>query len=170
MGKVSLVTVARARLRQHLLPERHAPQICEAMKRHSDSCTKAARKLLQLFENLSNTQNMTRFFFTDFQSCSIATIVTLVAGILDRDSGYQARVAFGLDCLRRMATGNMTAQMGVRFVEAVLPLQMKPRRNSIVPAPMRKGMRMWTPTQPLLTTNGLSGSLYKSKRIQLAAL
>ncbi|KAF3385391.1 hypothetical protein F1880_002743 [Penicillium rolfsii] len=119
MGKVSLVTVVRARLRQHLLPERHATQVCETMKRLSDSCTKAARKLLQLFENLTNTQNMTRFSFTDFQGCSIATIVTLVAGILDRDSGYEARVAFGLDCLRGMAAGNMTAQMGVRFVEAV---------------------------------------------------
>jgi hypothetical protein len=119
MGKVSLVTVVRARLRQHLLPERHAPQVCDTMKRLSDSCTKAARKLLQLFENLTNTQNMTRFSFTDFQGCSIATIVTLVTGILDRDSGYEARVAFGLDCLRRMAAGNMTAQMGVRFVQAV---------------------------------------------------
>ncbi|KAJ5370973.1 uncharacterized protein N7496_007065 [Penicillium cataractarum] len=119
MGKVSLVTVARSRLRQYLLPEHHAPQICDTVRRLSDSCTKAARKLLQLFENLTNTQNITRFSFTDFQGCSIATIVTLVAGILERDSGYEARVAFGLDCLGRMAAGNMTAQMGVRFVEAV---------------------------------------------------
>lgn len=119
LGKVSLVSVARSRLRQHLLPEHHTPQVCETVRRLSDSCTKAARKLLQLFENLTNTQNITRFSFTDFQGCSIATIVTLVAGILERDSGYEARVAFGLDCLRRMAAGNMTAQMGVRFVEAV---------------------------------------------------
>lgn len=62
---------------------------------------------------------MTRFSFTDFQGCSIATIVTLIAGILDRDSGYEARVTLGFDCLRRMAAGNMTAQMGVRFVDAV---------------------------------------------------
>jgi hypothetical protein len=89
------------------------------VRRLSDSCTKAARKLLRLFENLTNTQNITRFSFTDFQGCSIATIVTLVSGILERDSGYEARVAFGLDCLRRMAAGNMTAQMGVRFVEAI---------------------------------------------------
>lgn len=119
MGKVSLVTVARSRIRQHLHPERQSPRVCDTVRRLSDSCTKAARKLLQLFESLTNTQNITRFSFTDFQGCSIATIVTLVTGILDRDSGYEARVAFGLDCLRRMAAGNMTAQMGVRFVEAV---------------------------------------------------
>ncbi|KPM43653.1 hypothetical protein AK830_g2865 [Neonectria ditissima] len=119
MGKVSLVTVARAKLRYHLGPEAQKPQIDETVDQLSKSCAKAARKVLQLFENLTRTKNMTRFSFTDFQGCSIAIIVTLVAGILERDSAYEARVAFGLDCLRNMATGNMTAKMGVRFVEAL---------------------------------------------------
>ncbi|KAK7403478.1 hypothetical protein QQX98_010757 [Neonectria punicea] len=119
MGKVSLVTVARAKLRYHLGPEAQMPQIDETVDQLSKACAKAARKVLQLFENLTRTRNMTRFSFTDFQGCSIAIIVTLVAGILERDSAYEARVAFGLDCLRNMATGNMTAKMGVRFVEAL---------------------------------------------------
>ncbi|GKT43614.1 uncharacterized protein ColSpa_03795 [Colletotrichum spaethianum] len=63
---------------------------------------------------------MARFSFTDFQGCSIATIIVLLAGILHRDSGYEGRVAFGLDCLRQMACGrNPTARTGVRFVEAL---------------------------------------------------
>ena len=119
MGKVALVTVVRTKLRHHLHPETRPLQISDTVMRLSQSCTKAARKLLQLFENLTSTHNITRFSFTDFQGCSIATIVTLVAGILERDSGYEARTTFGLDCLRRMASGNMTAKMGVRFVEAV---------------------------------------------------
>lgn len=52
MGKVSLVTVVRSRLRQHLHPEHDAPQVCDTVKRLSEFCTKAARKLLQLFEDL----------------------------------------------------------------------------------------------------------------------
>ncbi|KAK7417229.1 hypothetical protein QQZ08_011708 [Neonectria magnoliae] len=119
MGKVSLVTVARAKLRYHLGPEAQIPQIDETVDQLSKACAKAARKVLQLFENLTRTSNMTRFSFTDFQGCSIAIIVTLVAGILERDSAYEARVAFGLDCLRSMAIGNMMAKMGVRFVEAL---------------------------------------------------
>ncbi|KAJ5312868.1 hypothetical protein PENANT_c007G08198 [Penicillium antarcticum] len=66
-----------------------------------------------------STGNITRFSFTDFQGCSIASIVTLIAGIMERDSGYEARVTFVLDCMRKMATGNITAKMGVKLVEAV---------------------------------------------------
>lgn len=119
MGKVALVTVARTSLRCHMFPTSRPPDPSEATLRQSRYCAKAGRKLLLLFENLTQTRNITRFSFTDFQGCSIATIVTLVAGITERDSGYNARVKFGLDCLRRMATGNTTAKLGVKFVEAV---------------------------------------------------
>ncbi|KAJ5269810.1 hypothetical protein N7505_005568 [Penicillium chrysogenum] len=119
MGKVALVTVARTSLRRHMVPTSRPPNPSEATLRQSRYCAKAGRKLLLLFENLTRTGNITRFSFTDFQGCSIATIVTLVAGITERDSGYNSRVQFGLDCLRKMATGNMTAKLGVKFVEAV---------------------------------------------------
>ncbi|CDM29255.1 Zn(2)-C6 fungal-type DNA-binding domain [Penicillium roqueforti FM164] len=119
MGKVALVTVARTSLRYHMFPASRPPGPSEATLMQSRYCAKAGRKLLLLFENLTQTRKITRFSFTDFQGCSIATIVTLVAGITERDSGYNARVKFGLDCLRRMATGNMTAKLGVKFVEAV---------------------------------------------------
>ncbi|KAJ5969795.1 hypothetical protein N7501_006043 [Penicillium viridicatum] len=119
MGKVALVTVARTRLRCHMFPASRPPDPSDATLRQSRYCAKAGRKLLLLFEDLTKTRNITRFSFTDFQGCSIATIVTLVAGITERDSGYNALVKFGLDCLRRMATGNMTAKLGVNFVEAV---------------------------------------------------
>ncbi|KOS38256.1 hypothetical protein ACN38_g10922 [Penicillium nordicum] len=119
MGKVALVTVARTRLRCHMFPESRPPDPSDATLRQSRYCAKAGRKLLLLFEDLTKTRNITRFSFTDFQGCSIATIVGLVAGITERDSGYNSRVKFGLDCLRRMATGNMTAKLGVNFVEAV---------------------------------------------------
>lgn len=119
MGKVALVTVARTSLRCYMFPASRPPHPSEGILRRSRYCAKAGRKLLLLFENLTQTRNITRFSFTDFQGCSIATIVTLVAGITERDSGYTSRVKFGLDCLRRMATGNMTAKLGVNFVEAV---------------------------------------------------
>ncbi|KAJ5807453.1 hypothetical protein N7447_010909 [Penicillium robsamsonii] len=119
MTKVALVTVARTSLRCHMLPTSRPPDPSEATMRQSRYCAKAGRKLLLLFENLTQTRNITHFSFTDFQGCSIATIVTLVAGITERDSGYNARVTFGLDCLRKMAAGNMTAKLGVKFVEAV---------------------------------------------------
>ncbi|KAJ5339137.1 hypothetical protein N7452_005865 [Penicillium brevicompactum] len=119
MGKVALVTVARTNLRNRTHPSSESSKPSEYSLSESQSCVKGARKLLLLFETLTKHRKITRFSFTDFQGCSIATIVTLVSGIMERDSGYEGRVAFGLDCLRRMATGNMTAKMGVKFVEAV---------------------------------------------------
>jgi hypothetical protein len=119
MGKVALVTVARTNLQRHIDPMSQLPEPSQVVLRQSRSCAKAARKILFLFETVTRNQMIARFSFTDFQGCSIATIVTLVSGITDRDSGYTARVAFGLACLRNMAIGNTTAKMGVTFVEAV---------------------------------------------------
>ncbi|EEU37938.1 uncharacterized protein NECHADRAFT_54712 [Fusarium vanettenii 77-13-4] len=119
IGKVSLITAVRTTLQHHLGQESQPLRIDGAIERLSKSCTKAARKLLQLFEDLTRIRNTARFSFTDFQGCSIATIVTLIAGIIERDSTYESRVTFGLNCLRDMAAGNLTAKVGVRFVETL---------------------------------------------------
>ncbi|KAF6803098.1 C6 zinc finger domain protein [Colletotrichum sojae] len=120
MGKVSVVTVVRARLRAVFAPDDEPPRVGADVQRSSDACIGAARKMLELFEGLSRSGNMARFSFTDLQGCSVATIIALLAGVLDRDSGYDGRVAFGLECLRKMAGGgNATARIGVRFVEAL---------------------------------------------------
>jgi hypothetical protein len=116
MGKVALVTVARTKLKQS---GSNMPDVSYHVKQLANRCSKAAIKTLRLFETLTKSRKITRFSFTDFQGCSIATIVTLVSGIIERDSGYDIRVNFGLNCLREMAAGNMTAKLGVSFVEAV---------------------------------------------------
>ncbi|KAJ1705590.1 Zn(II)2Cys6 transcription factor [Aspergillus flavus] len=118
IGKASLISVVRAKLRSYATGSQ-PPQISNVARSLSRSCAKAARKLLGLFETVSTSHKITRFSFTDFQGCSIATIVTLLDGIPERDSGYEARVASGLEHLRQMAIGNATAKMGVRFVEAI---------------------------------------------------
>ncbi|KAJ6144636.1 hypothetical protein N7470_008531 [Penicillium chermesinum] len=119
LGKVALVTAARSRLRQILDPDSGCVEVGANIRRLAQVCTKAARKMLALFESLSRTNNITRFSFTDFQACSIATIVTLIAGILDRDVGYESRVKLGFECLVEMAKENTTAKLGVKFVQAV---------------------------------------------------
>jgi hypothetical protein len=76
--------------------------------------------MLHLFEGLTSTENLTRFSFTDFQGCSIATVILLLGGIIDGQEGdCNAKASFGLECLRHMTGGNTTALMGVRFVEAL---------------------------------------------------
>jgi hypothetical protein len=118
MGKVSVVTLVRAKLR-YFFKQDTQTQIGQHVESLARSCVKAAKKMLLLFEDLRRTGNLTRFSFTDFQACSIATIVVLLAGILERDSNYDRQVSLGLDCLRVMAEGNMAGNMGVGFVEAL---------------------------------------------------
>jgi hypothetical protein len=119
MGKVSVVTVVRARLRSAIRQGKECPQIDEKVDLLARSCINNAKKMLQLFEGLTRTKNLTRFSFTDFQGCSIATIILLVAGIIDEEGDCKKRATFGLQCLRRMSGGNPTAIMGIHFVEAV---------------------------------------------------
>lgn len=117
MGKFKVVATARSRLREASGTAQPAMEDCSAQL--SKSCIKAAKKMLELFGNIDRADNMTKSSFTDFQGCSIATMILLVAGILERDLCYEARISFGLDCLRRMAGEHIAAINGVHFMEAL---------------------------------------------------
>ncbi|KAI6891631.1 hypothetical protein KC318_g13662 [Hortaea werneckii] len=75
--------------------------------------------MLGLFEDLHKTGNITRFSFTDFQGCSIATIVLLVGSLISGEQECRTIASAGLDYLRLMAGKQVTPWKGVRFVEAV---------------------------------------------------
>ncbi|CAJ0546907.1 Ff.00g015340.m01.CDS01 [Fusarium sp. VM40] len=119
MGKASLIRIVRMTLRYHLGQDAQPWIIDDATEKLARSCKRASKKLLYLFEGLDETSGTTRSAFTYFQACSIATIVTLIAGILERGFGYQQRVDLGLGLLRGMAAGNPTAEMGVKLVESL---------------------------------------------------
>ncbi|KAL4957028.1 fungal-specific transcription factor domain-containing protein [Aspergillus filifer] len=119
MGKLAVVSIVQATLRHAFGRDRKAPQIQEHVEFSARMCMKAARKILILFEKLYQSANLTRFSFSDFQGCSIATVVLLLSRILGRDGGTERQIEFGFDCLRRMAGGNPAAKMGVKFVEAL---------------------------------------------------
>ncbi|KIL94074.1 hypothetical protein FAVG1_02636 [Fusarium avenaceum] len=119
MGKASLIRIVRMTLRYHLGQDAQPWIIDDSTERLARSCKRASKKLLHLFEALDETSGMSRSAFTYFQACSVATIVTLIAGIMERGFGYQRRVDLGLDFLRGMAAGNPTAEMGVKLVESL---------------------------------------------------
>lgn len=117
VGKVCVVAVVREHLRHQIAKEKSPLYRDQSVPSLAKHCIKAAKKLLRLFENITKTNNLTRFSFTDFQGCSISTIIVLLAGIMNRDPEYDAQVNFGLESLRKMADGNKSARTGVRFVE-----------------------------------------------------
>lgn len=118
MGKVSVVARVRSYLKNHLSRDAQSTPV-DQIDHLSQSCIKAAKKILRLYEDIRRTGNLTRFSFTDFQGCSVATSLVLLAGILERDSEYERHITFGLDSLRKMAEGNATATAGLKFVEAL---------------------------------------------------
>ncbi|KAK1504931.1 thiamine repressible genes regulatory protein thi1 [Colletotrichum abscissum] len=131
IGKTSVVTKIRSHLRSAAsgLPE---PQTTkdDDITRQFRSCGIAAKKMLNILEDASQSGNMAPRSFTDFQGCSIATIIVILTGILERDSAYDARVAFGLRCLRRMADLHMAGRMAVRFVEALISIAEEARAKA----------------------------------------
>lgn len=121
LGKGSLLSAIQAQVQHH---KQNSPTVLvdgctSTFGPLALSCVKASQIILHLFEHLSHNNLIFRFSFTDFQGCSIATIVTILAGIIERDSEYEARVTFGLNYLRTMALGNPPAEVGVRFIEAL---------------------------------------------------
>ncbi|KAK1655436.1 fungal-specific transcription factor domain-containing protein [Colletotrichum phormii] len=130
IGKTSVVSKIRSHLRSAAsgIPE---PQSTEDddVTRQFKSCGIAAKKMLNILEDASNS-GMAPSSFTDFQGCSIATIIVVLTGILERDSAYEARVAFGLRCLRRMADLHMAGRLAVRFVEALISIAEEARAKT----------------------------------------
>jgi hypothetical protein len=119
MGKVSLVNLVQSKLRYHFGRDTRPPDIDETAENLSRFCIKAATKLLRLFDDMTKSGNLVRFSFTDFQACSIATIIMILARVLDQDPAHETKVAFGMDCLHKMAVGNKAAMSGMKFVEAL---------------------------------------------------
>lgn len=78
--------------------------------------------MLGLLESASNSGNLAPSSFTDFQACSIATIMLVLTGITSRDSDYNAQVAFGLDCLRKMSNMHTAGRMAINFVKALMAI------------------------------------------------
>lgn len=157
MGKFQVVATVRSRLRaaSGSMP----PSIEDGCSQLFRSCTKAARKMLELFGNIDRTGNVTKSSFTDFQGCSIATMILLVAGILERDLCYEARTSFGLACLRKMAGDHLAASDGVHFMEALKTIADeaadKLRRTIIIagktPAPVQISDTLFTPQATILS-------------------
>lgn len=119
MGKYKVVSAVRARLRSAFGGGAEPFSAEGDSELMSKPCVKAAQKMLELFGKIRNAGKLTKSSFTDFQGCSIATMVLLVAGILERDLCYETRISFGLDCLRSMAGDNAAATTGVDFMEAL---------------------------------------------------
>jgi hypothetical protein len=117
MGKFIVVATVRTCLREASTTTLSSQDSGPAQL--SKSCVKAAKKMLELFGTIDRAGNMTKSSFTDFQGCSIATMILLVAGILERDLCYEARISFGLECLRRMAGEHIAAINGVHSMEAL---------------------------------------------------
>ncbi|CAG9987087.1 unnamed protein product [Clonostachys byssicola] len=119
MGRISLVSLVRTKLRFLFGRDAQPPVLEEGIEIMSRYAMKGATKMLQLFDRLARSGNMVRFSFTDFQACSIATTITLLAGVLERDATYESRVAFAMDCLHKMSLGNSAATSGLKFLDAL---------------------------------------------------
>ncbi|RMY72292.1 hypothetical protein D0863_04618 [Hortaea werneckii] len=155
MGRVAVVTVARAHVASSLHRDQTPTPLDSAILTVAHSCIKSARKMLGLFEDLHKTGNITRFSFTDFQGCSIATIVLLVGSLISGEQECRTIASAGLNYLRLMAGKQVTPLKGVRFVEAVQTIVVEASSKAsvhkehctpstpITPEPAASGYSQW---------------------------
>ncbi|KAK2775632.1 C6 transcription factor [Colletotrichum kahawae] len=121
IGKSSVVANTRSYLRKIHSRDVDLAEIIR-MSGPFRYCKKAAKKMLGLLESASESGNLAPSSFTDFQACSIATIMLVLTGITSRDPEYNAQVAFGLDCLRKMSNMHTAGRMAINFVKALMAI------------------------------------------------
>ncbi|KAE9571218.1 hypothetical protein CGMCC3_g12769 [Colletotrichum fructicola] len=121
IGKSSVVAMTRFYLRKNQSTDAIIDGV-SLMSGPFRCCKKAAQKMLGLLESASQSGNLAPSSFTDFQACSIATIMLVLTGITSRDSEYNAQVAFGLDCLRKMSNMHTAGRMAINFVKALMAI------------------------------------------------
>ncbi|CAI0642705.1 unnamed protein product [Colletotrichum noveboracense] len=121
IGKSSVVAMTRFYLRKNQSTDAIIDGV-SLMSGPFRYCKKAAQKMLGLLESASQSGNLAPSSFTDFQACSIATIMLVLTGITSRDPEYNAQVAFGLDCLRKMSNMHTAGRMAINFVKALMAI------------------------------------------------
>lgn len=89
----------------------------ERLERLAENCVDAARSIIGLFETLQQTESLGMFSFTDFQGCSIATVILLLESMRCGNRTNSPFVDTGFSCLRYMATENQHAKAGIQYVE-----------------------------------------------------
>jgi transcription elongation factor Elf1 len=66
---------------------------------------------------LHQTENLGMFSFTDFQGCSIATVILLLEFMRRGNIANSLSIDTGFSCLRYMATENQHAKLVIQYVE-----------------------------------------------------
>ncbi|KAF2725959.1 hypothetical protein K431DRAFT_238279 [Polychaeton citri CBS 116435] len=128
MGKASMVTSVRVCVRHETGQDVRSSSVKGHVETLQNSCIEAASRMLHMFEVLHQSDSLEQFSFTDFQGCSIATVILLLASIIHhRSTSYERIVSFGLDCLRGMAQDNKAARLGVSFVEGLQKIAIEAR-------------------------------------------
>lgn len=83
----------------------------------AENCVDAAKSIIGLFEMLQETKSLGTFSFTDFQGCSIATVILLLESMRRSNRASSVSIDTGFTCLRYMATENQHAKLGIQHVE-----------------------------------------------------
>jgi hypothetical protein len=89
----------------------------DRLERLAENCVDAAKSIIGLFGTLQQTESLGMFSFTDFQGCSIATVILLLESMRRGNMTNSLSVDTGFSCLRYMATENQHAKAGIQYVK-----------------------------------------------------
>lgn len=116
MGRAALIDKVRSKLRAQD-PARANLGITRGDQLLSDSCADHAKRIIDLIDVLRARGKLGLFSYTDFHTCSSATIIILLDSILKPQLVTFPKVRMAMDALRYLATGSAVAKQCLKYVE-----------------------------------------------------
>lgn len=116
IGRAALIDKVRSVLSKEE-PTKGALDIGGDGQELSDACAEHAARIIDLIDLLKTRGQLGLFSYTDFHTCSSATIIVLLDSILNPRLSSFPKVRTAMGALQYMATGSDLARNSLKYVE-----------------------------------------------------
>lgn len=116
IGRAALIDKVRSLL-SNKGPIKDGPEIGGGSQELSDTCAEHAARIIDLIDLLKSRGQLGLFSYTDFHTCSSATIIVLLDSILKPRLSSFPKVRTAMGALEYMATGSYLARNSLKYVE-----------------------------------------------------
>lgn len=115
MGRTFLIDKVRSLLSKEPIKDGH--EIDGDSQGLSDACAEHAARIIDLIDLLKRSGQLGLFSYTDFHTCSAATIIVLLDSVLNPRLASFPKVRMAMSALQFMATGSDLARNCLKYVE-----------------------------------------------------
>jgi hypothetical protein len=116
IGRAALISKVRSLLSTEE-PAKRGHDLDGDSQELSDACAEHATRIIDLIDLLQRSGQLGLFSFTDFHTCSAATIIVLLDSVLNPRLSSFPKVRTAMGALQYMAAGSDLARNSLKYVE-----------------------------------------------------